>query len=412
MLGTLKCGKIWLCPVCSAKIRNSRAEEVTKAAVEGMRRGLTAYLVTFTARHAASHQLADLMDAIQGTRADASKGIKRKPGAYQRLISGAAWVGDKRRKDNEEGIKGRVGFLGMIRATEITLGSGKGWHPHIHAIVFVGAETTGTGADRELTGSFTPSESALAELQDHFRSVWTRHLAAVDPGFKPSDTHGVDFKRLHTEQDAENFGEYIAKLQDGKSPAQELTRADRKLGRGGNMTPFQMLGRIGDLMGGVAEEDADGHGSLDWCRSRWAEYETATKGRRAIEWTRYLRPMLGIEGDDTEKGDLEKLDETDAASKIVSGVQIETGAWHKTANNGLDLAVKQEVRFGRYEDVTALVVASGARAGAVRPLAAAEIETVWQNVLAKLAERRQAAAVRRQITRAGLEGGTPDQPSR
>lgn len=42
------------------------------------------------------------------------------------------------------------------------------------------------------------------------------------------------------------------------------------------MTPFQMLGRLGDLMGGVPAEEADGHGTLAWCLARWAEYETAT----------------------------------------------------------------------------------------------------------------------------------------
>jgi hypothetical protein len=398
-LGLLKCGKIWLCPVCSAKIRHGRSEEVTRAAVEWMSRGGLVFLVTFTARHAASHLLSDLMDAIQGTRADKERGIKRQAGAYQRLITGGTWAGRPER--GLSGIRDRVGFLGMIRATEITVSQGNGWHPHIHALVFVGAKTTGTGAERKITGVFAPSDSQLAELEGHFRSVWTNHLAKVDQGFKPSDEHGVDFKRLETVKDAEDFGKYIAKTQDGKDPAKELTRADLKSAKGGNLTPFEMLGRIGDLLGGVPEEDADGHGGLEWCLGKWAEYEAGTKGRRAIEWTRFLRALLGILGDDTEDGDLDLLFEMDGASPLESGVQVESEAWHRVAAKALDLAATEAVEAGELDQVAALVTAAGGKAASVRVLTGAEIEEAWENVKAKLAERRERAAVRRQVEQAG-----------
>ncbi|MEU7283693.1 replication protein, partial [Streptomyces sp. NPDC045431] len=335
-LGLLKCGKIWFCPVCSAKIRHGRAEEITAAAVSWMQQGGSAYLVTFTARHAATDKLADLMDAIQGTRADKDKGTTRKPGAYQRLITGGTWAGRPDRLDADGnpdiGIRGRVGYVGMIRATEITVGQGNGWHPHIHALVLVGGRTEGDRKDKRVVEVFTPSDDALGELEDHFRAVWTRHLAKVDPSFKPSDEHGVDFKRLATARDAEDFGRYVAKLQDGHksiSPANEIARGDLKRGRQGNMTPFEMLGRIGDLMGGVLEEDAPGHGDLSWCLGKWAEYETAVSGRRAIEWTRYLRQLLGLVGGDTEDDDADLLFEIDGASEIRAGVQLQTNTWHK-----------------------------------------------------------------------------------
>ncbi|MEU5547640.1 hypothetical protein AB0G85_35670 [Streptomyces sioyaensis] len=401
-LGLLKCGKIWLCPVCSATIRHGRAEEITRAVVAWVAMGGVALLVTFTARHASTDKLATLMDAIQGTRADKANGVARRPGAYQRLITGGTWAGRPER--GLTGIRDRVGYIGMIRATEITVGQANGWHPHIHAIVFLGGETAGTRADKQITRVFTPSDSAMAEFEGHFRSVWTSHLAKVDRAFKPSDKHGVDFKKLETVQDAEDLGKYIAKIQDGNkaiSPANELARGDLKQGRHGNMAPFELLGRLGDLMGGVPEDEADGHGDQPWCRAAWAEYETATKGRRAIEWTRYLRPLLGIEGGDTEEDDLDVLAGMDGLSEFRDGVRVDTGAWHKVTHRALDLATIEAAEDGRWDDVTELVTASGARSGAVRRLSTGEIAEVWEATLATLAERREAAAARRRVEQAG-----------
>lgn len=408
-LGLLKCGRIWLCPVCSAKIRHNRAQEITKAVTSWMNQGGSAYLVTFTARHTAAHQLADLMDAIQGTRADEEAGIKRRPGAYQRLITGAAWAGDKRRAANQEGIRGRIGYVGMIRATEVTISEGAGWHPHIHAIVLVGGRTEGTGADRQVVGHFTPPPAALEEWEGHWRATWTRHLQQIDPAFRPSDRctipsckcggkgHGVDFKPLETVKDAEDLGQYLAKTQDGKDPANELARFDLKNGLEGNMTPFQLLGRIGDLMGGVAEADTPGRGSLDWGLSRWAEYEAAVTGRRAMEWTRYLRTLLGLEGGDSEEDDMDLLFEMDAAHDFRDGIQIQERTWHKLTTRGLDLAVVELVEGEQldHDAITELALEVGGTVGSVRRLNPSEVTAAFEAVLTTLAQRREAAAERR-----------------
>src|SRR5581483_5669248 len=67
-LGQYKCARVWLCAVCSANIRQARAEETVAALVPWIERGGMALLVTLTARHTAAHRLEQLMDAIQGTR--------------------------------------------------------------------------------------------------------------------------------------------------------------------------------------------------------------------------------------------------------------------------------------------------------------------------------------------------------
>ncbi|MFB7829454.1 hypothetical protein [Streptomyces hydrogenans] len=487
VLGLMRCARIWLCPVCSATIRHKRAEEITEAVVEWIRRGGTAYLVTLTARHDYRDELADLMDAIQGTRASspaeirtarreeaeaqaaladataqsratvaaarlaAPKGKKRaamaqaraesagaieeaqtnlaqaretlartrrQAGAYQRLISGGKWAGDKRDKASDaaaEGIRDRIGYIGMIRSTEVTVGEVNLWHPHIHAIVFVGGRTTGERADTRLAKVFRPSDDSLKEWMDHWRAVWTGHLQRVNPKYRPSDEcsipdckcdgkgHGVDFRALRTVRDAQTMGEYLAKTQDGKNPAAELARGDLKEARRGNMTPFQMLFRIGDLTGGVAEDDAPGHGSLVWCLARWHEYERATRGRRAIEWTRYLRTVLGLTGGDTEEDDHDMLAADDAASEFRGGAAVTEEGWAAVTKAGLDLAATQAAEgTDANEDPAALtervreVLALAGVPGEVRQLTSQEVQEAYEAILESQAQRREEAKARRQ----------------
>ncbi|MEW2267998.1 hypothetical protein ACGF5T_35955 [Streptomyces sp. NPDC047853] len=405
VLGLMRCGRIWLCPVCAATIRHGRAEEITRAVVEWIKLGGTAYLVTFTARHGHTDRLADLMDALQGTRKTADS--PRRPGAYQRLITGGTWAGrratDGDRHQDREGIRDRIGYVGMIRATEVTVGQINGWHPHIHAIVLVGGRTEGERADKRVVDTFAPSPAALLEWEGHWRAVWTAALRKVNPQFTPDDRHGVDFRRLETERDANDLAEYIAKTQDGKAPALELARADLKTAAGGNVTPFELLGRIGDLTGGMTEDDAAGVGSLEWNLARWHEYERATKGRRAIEWTRYLRQMLGIDGGDTEADDLDLLLGADAEDgELRAGVAVTEDGWTAVTRRALDLAATQaaEGKDGNTdpaavgERVREVLVLADA-ADAVVVLSSAEVAEAYADMLAALALRREEAAARR-----------------
>ncbi|WP_432182770.1 hypothetical protein [Streptomyces sp. NBC_00063] len=417
VLGLMRCGRIWLCPVCAATIRHKRAEEITAGVVEWIKQGGIAYLVTFTARHAHKDRLADLMDALQGSRK--TPDTPRRPGAYQRLITGGTWAGRKAtdgdRHRDRDGIRDRVGYIGMIRATEVTVGLANGWHPHIHAIVLVGGRTTGEKADKKVVDTFEPTRASLVEWEDHWRATWTRTLQTINPKFRPTDEceradcpcegkgHGVDFKRLHTERDANDLAEYIAKTQDGKAPALELARGDLKTASGENVTPFELLGRIGDLTGGVLEDDAVGQGSLEWNLGRWHEYERATKGRRAIEWTRYLRSMLGIDGGDSEDDDLDMLFMDDAENgELRAGVAITETGWHAVTKKALDLAAT-EAAEGTDGNTDPDAVASRVRevlaladvADTVVVLGPKEVADAYGEMLENLARRREEAAARR-----------------
>src|SRR5947208_14675488 len=55
--GMSTCGSAWVCPVCAAKIRYHRADEVSRAVVSALDQGCSALLVTCTIPHSAEHQL-------------------------------------------------------------------------------------------------------------------------------------------------------------------------------------------------------------------------------------------------------------------------------------------------------------------------------------------------------------------
>ncbi|WP_411107772.1 hypothetical protein [Streptomyces sp. cmx-4-9] len=494
VLGVEKCARIWLCPVCSRKIRQKRTEEITLGVCDWIRRGGMAFLISLTARHDFEDRLADLMDALQGSRKgtdaeiraarrvraeadaayglveaeetlavhaarrDAPKGVKRRAmaaaredyvprlaearrvladaqaalsatgrqaGAYQRLITGGQWAGDARAltEGGQIGIRGRIGYIGMIRATEVTVGDTFLWHPHIHVIVLVGGSfATDLDGKRVLGDVFAPDEDDLQAWEEHWRTVWTGHLEGINPKYRPTDEcsregckcdgkgHGVDFKRLETVQDAQQAGEYIAKTQDGKSPAYELAAGDLKTGRNGNMTPFEVLGRIGDLMGGVDPDSVRGHGSMEWCIAIWHEYEKAVSGRRAIEWTRGLRQLLGIEGGDTEEDDLDKLFEDDEASEFRAGVRVADDGWKAMARKGLDFEATQaaEGTDGNSDAIRDRMVAVATAAGAteqtaagwVEPLSPMQVGEAYATILENQARRREESVARRRRERA------------
>lgn len=68
----------------------------------------------------------------------------------------------------------------------------------------------------------------------------------------------------------------------------------------------------------------------------------ATKGRQAIEWTRYLRQLLGIDGGDTEADDLDLLLAADAeGGELRAGVAVTEEGWAAVTRRALDLATTE-----------------------------------------------------------------------
>ncbi|MGH3421894.1 MAG: hypothetical protein ACRDOD_20140, partial [Streptosporangiaceae bacterium] len=166
-LGLVRCGRIWFCSQCSAAIRRGRTEELKTAALRWLAQGGVLAVVVLTARHNRTTELEELANAMWGQPMvgqdgglvlDAKGKPRRKPGAYQRMLTAPAFYGRPEatrtwtRKDGsvgssvrpaEEGIRHRIGYAGMVRATEVTRSQANGYHPHMNLMAALGAHMLG-----------------------------------------------------------------------------------------------------------------------------------------------------------------------------------------------------------------------------------------------------------------------------
>ena len=260
--GMSTCGSGWACPVCAAKIRYHRADEVSRAVVSALNQGMEALFVTRTIPHSAEDKLGVTLNLL-------AEG--RRYVANQKVV---------------KGVRQAAGYVGGIAAKEITYGV-NGWHPHTHDIEYY---------ERELSlEDFAALSSAYYEYLNRF---YSRN------GFEGLTLqHGVRVEQVQI--DGVALARYVAKLQEGATirlhTAHELTRADLKQGRVGSLMPFDIACEFFET-GDMALLDL------------WQEYERETFGRSVIRFTKGLRALL-------LPHEAEKTDEELAALEV-GGVDV------------------------------------------------------------------------------------------
>lgn len=238
--GMSTCGNGWICPVCAAKIRYYRADEVSRAVVAAFEQGMSALFVTRTIPHSAEDRLGVTLHLL---------------GEGRRYVTNQKGVKD---------VRQAAEYMGSIAAKEITYGM-SGFHPHSHDIEFFKHEL-----------SFEHFTALSGVYYDYLSRFYAGH------GF-----HGLS-RRYGVRVDQIQFGSaalasYIAKVQEGTNirlrTAQELTRADLKQGRTGSLMPFDIIHAFFET-GDMALLD------------RWHEYERETVYKSVIRFTAGLRAHL------------------------------------------------------------------------------------------------------------------------
>jgi hypothetical protein len=239
--GLLTCGSVWVCPVCNSRIQAMRRLEVGAAiaAVGGLGGG--AAFGARTLRHHHGDSVAGLFPALSY--------------AGQRIGQ------DKRVR----ALRAGMGYLGTIRAAEVTFGR-HGPHPHQHPAELFRRPVT----DAEV------AELEAAEVRAWVRAVESRGLAAP-----VSDAQRL--RRIDLGTNREAFADYFTKATwSPASAALEMTSSQTKNARAaGSLTPWQLMDRLAQL------GDAD---DLDVL----TDYEAGSKGRRALTFSPGLRAVLGI----------------------------------------------------------------------------------------------------------------------
>jgi hypothetical protein len=291
--GLQTCGSVWSCPVCSEKVNAARQSELADGMARWRERGGSVLFATFTMRHDKSMRLAPMWDALAGS--------------WRKVIGSTAWRGGKR----QIGDKARFGIEGFVRLVEVKEGA-HGWHPHLHILLFTKSEL---------------SDSEIEDLRGRLHSRW--ESALEKDGYSTlefdRDGHavGTDLRRV---VDGEYVAEYFAK--NGYHPnataesgaAYEVTgSSSKKRGKGGR-TPFQLLADLtDDAWGQVDHETGELLGEHQDART-WREWETASRGRRQLTWSRGLRELLLPRAEELTDEEIAEQDFGGSTMSVIGGI--------------------------------------------------------------------------------------------
>ncbi|MEM9615509.1 MAG: protein rep [Actinomycetota bacterium] len=229
--GIETCGSVWACPICAAKVRAARGEEVRYYMEHHLDQGGYVTLITLTTSHSWSDALTDVYDDVQK--------------AWAKMTSGRAW---QRFKDKYE-------ILGPIVATEVTCGV-HGWHPHLHVLLFHRKPMGRQGTDTDMA----------AELAHRWTYMVDKHTDREALG-----RIGCDVMPISGEA---GIAGYLNKIH------LEVTRGDLKQGRYGSRSAWQIGADAAAT--GEAQDIA-----------RWAEYVRATRGRKMMRISAELVAWYG-----------------------------------------------------------------------------------------------------------------------
>jgi hypothetical protein len=266
-----RCGEVWNCAVCAAKITEFRKMEVKTAMDVHKASGGAALLMTLTNSHDTHDKLKDLLDG------------QKKALAY--------FWGHRAHKKIFAGL----GRIGQINSKEVLHGA-NGWHPHNHILLFIKADVS-------------PKELAVA--REKLAEAWIYSCKKAGLPL-PDMKHGLDL------QDGSRADAYIAKW--GHEPRwgvqNEMTKGHIKKGRQGGRTPFDLLraSAAGDKQAAVL----------------FREFAIEIKGKEQLRWSRGLRAKLlkGLE----EKSNEQIANETEENAEMVLELDVEL--WRAVVKDG------------------------------------------------------------------------------
>lgn len=184
----IRCGSVWMCPVCASKIVAHRRSELAGLIDRAVESGVFVSMLTLTIPHGISDSLEKSLSAISKAKRLMQN---RKP--FKR------WAAS-------------VGLFGDVRCLEITHGV-NGWHPHFHILFF-------TKTRPKMTGITSAPVILLAAWQD----------ACETAGLACPNHHGCNLVIA-----SKGVSDYVQKF----GMDYEMTYANNKTGAG--RSPFKLL---------------------------------------------------------------------------------------------------------------------------------------------------------------------------
>lgn len=260
MSGLAVCGSVWSCPVCAAKIQERRRVEIAQGFDWAYANNKKIIMVTFTIPHYVNQRLAELITKMRE--------------AFSGLRAGKPWAK----------ITQRVGYVGLIRSLEVTLGE-NGWHPHTHEAWIVDKNT-----DTEA-------------LRDRVAARWLTMCESA--GIVSKSSEAAFLARSVNIMDNCSTSDYLAKQDDSRNWGidRELASASSKKSRSvKGFHPFGLLAEHAE--GGEGRKDAG---------ARFIEYATTMRDKkcRQIFWSHGLKKRVGLEEKKDEELAEEQTDKAD-----------------------------------------------------------------------------------------------------
>lgn len=258
------CADVWCCPVCSLRIAFKRQETVEHILESHISSGGRAIMAVLTFRHHRDDNLRNIMNKFAAARQSMH-----------------------RSREFRE-LRAKYGYVGNIRALEVTHSNNNGWHPHTHEIILVGSDWYLSRFDR--------FKSAYFKLWQKYAS--RKGLTALDVGFSFDlvSEDKASFKKISdyiTRQisehdfmtpDQEKEMELQAsknEARNGASASKELAFSVTKQASGESRTHMQILRDFaidGDLYSG----------------SLFQEFSDAFKGKRQLVFSDGLKAKYGV----------------------------------------------------------------------------------------------------------------------
>lgn len=286
MSGLSICGSVWSCPVCAAKIQERRRIEIAQGFDWAYANNKKMIMVTFTIPHYANQRLDELITKMRE--------------AFSGLRAGKPWAN----------ITKRVGYRGLIRSLEITIGE-NGWHPHTHEAWIVDKDT-----DTEA-------------LRDRVAARWLTMCERA--GIVAKSSEAAFLARSVNIMDNCSTSDYLAKQDDSRNWGidRELASASSKKSRSvKGFHPFGLLAEHAE--GGEGRKDAG---------ARFIEYATTMRDKRCrqIFWSHGLKKLVGLEDKQDEQLAEEQTDKADMLG-LLDSEQWRLIIKHQSKSDVLDAA--------------------------------------------------------------------------
>lgn len=265
--GLASCGSVWVCPVCNAKVQAVRRIEVGLALAWALLEGGAAF-GAYTLCHHQGERLGDLWPGLNKCWAAVGR-----DGSVKRVRAGLGWVG-------------------YVRTVEVTYGV-NGWHPHVHPLHLFSRPVSPAEVAALHRAEFRAWEAAAGRQGLRTPVSAAQNLHAVDGAAAHAEVADYFTKASYTPT-VEAVGWEM-------TSTQTKTRTRAKDSR----TPWELLRAV--YLDGDAE-------ALDL----WHEWESDSKGKRAISWSRGLRRAAGLLVEATD----EEIAEREIGSRADAGLVI------------------------------------------------------------------------------------------